>query len=213
MYGLFTTQVHELIFTKHTRNLSQERTTRNGFLQPRQLLKCTLSRHTAYIYMCTREVMYRTRILLPDPELPPTTRWEWTKRQEELGEPHWMVLPQAAQNCRGFMSCKCKVGCVKCCNCASVRELPRLQNLEWMVIYWIRWYRKHTDLFFDKSRYFDFWFKLTDYITVASCAGFDTNSMGTTENWGRATKQVIKLVLQGYWNFKYCTKCHITYNF
>jgi hypothetical protein len=41
-------------------------------------------------------------------------------------EPQWIMLLQPAQNCRDLMSCKCKIGCVKCCNCASVREsVPR----------------------------------------------------------------------------------------
>jgi len=59
----------------------------------------------------------QNQMLLPAPELPPATNWEWTKSEVGLYEPHWTRLPQAAQTYHELLSCKCKKACVKRCKC------------------------------------------------------------------------------------------------
>jgi hypothetical protein len=64
VWGLFTKQVHKLIFTKHARNFPQERAMGNIFIQLWHLLTRTLSRQfpVYIVHICTRKVMYRARI-------------------------------------------------------------------------------------------------------------------------------------------------------
>ena len=55
--------------------------------------------------------------LLAAPNLPLPTRWWWSENEDRMYHPHCTRLPHAADTCHELVSCKCKKGCVKRCQC------------------------------------------------------------------------------------------------